>query len=608
MKCNTFPHRGKRKQNFCLQSLPTDYQWKVLSYLTTDLTPYLSESEYLQISNITRNRDIDAYLLLSKDWSLQRIDSGKDVARVTPTMYFLANLLKKFQFATHAGSRRLRAVEKFHLYENRCASFNRLAVFKLGWADTDWGSEVFTYLRTFFNKLLGHVLPSGKILTEWSRHGPGTSLGMVDGQTCTYHKYKNWPYTCTKAALGYAITAISSDERWIGALQDSYRERFGIPYQYPICMETFWDRVFTIVPGNKITFVPKDGQIDRTIAIEPTMNLWLQLGVDGYIRRRLLRWGVDLNAQNLNQELARLGSLHFDHPDPYVTIDLEGASDSISTSLLELILPEAWYRYLCHLRSPVGTLDGELIQYEKFSSMGNGFTFALESAIFTAIIYAVYKADGVALRPNKFAVYGDDLIIPRSAVYKVVELLRLTGFTINIDKSFLFGKVRESCGADWLEGTPCRPVFLRNIPSTVPELFSDFNRLKRILELRFGILQEESKTLSIMKTWIPNFALDILGPYSNIEFDAYIHTTNNTCYSRSVFKHKRLVTTPVPQSCTNFLFGKLQHDLRPTSSVSEGGGGSRFVVTHRKKLTTSVKYSVTSYWCKEYEELKPVPV
>jgi hypothetical protein len=604
-----FESRNRGQINVSLR-LPTDYPWKVLKWLIDDLGHLLTDSEKDQATKICLEQDVDAYLELSKLWGLQSIASlGACVLYGECAKYQIASLLKKFPFDTSEDLRRSEALKKFMLFEQRCHDYNSLGFLELTCGQTEFGVEILTYARSFLKRLLGYHIPDESVLTLWSRHGPGASIGMRNGNTSLYFKYSEWPYTCTRDALGLAMRAIMRDERWYGALQDSYRERYNIPQQFPINLVSFASRVLSVVNSNRITFVPKDAKIMRSIAIEPTMNLWLQLGVDGYIRRRLKRWGVDLDDQTKNQEFARLGSISHDHEDGFVTLDLEGASDSVSLKLCEILLPEEWYSYLLSLRCPFGTVDENEFSYEKMSSMGNGFTFALESAMFTALIYAVYKSDRNILRPEDFCVFGDDIIVRRKYALRVVEALRLAGFTVNTDKTFLYGLVRESCGVDWVDGTLWRPVFLKTMPANAMELWNDVNRIQRVLMLRFGVAPRESKLVTLMDKWIPTHLRTFIGPYSDTDFDSCRHSYISTKYKNGVYKYSRLIVKPRGLVAQSFLFRKLMHDLRPTPPgdiFSGTSAGSRFTVTHRKMLTVGKSYSVTSYWCREYAEYRPV--
>jgi hypothetical protein len=444
-------------------------------------------------------------------------------------------------------------------------------------------------------------------------------LDTKEGHVSAYFKYSEWPYSCTLDAYQEARNAIQGDERWIGALEDSYRERYQIPRHVLLNLDLFWSTVINIVPGNRITFVPKDARTERSIAIEPSLNLYLQLGVDGYIRRRLKRWGVDLDDQEKNRELARLGSRDWEDPENFVTLDLAAASDTISTRLCAIMLPEQWFTYLMKLRSPSGVLDNETISFEKISSMGNGFTFALESAIFTAVVYGVTRVFRDRFDRDKCAVFGDDIIITSDIAQPVVTLLNLCGFSLNLEKSFLQGPFRESCGADWFKGRPVRPVFLSTPPGSVMELWTDINRLKRMLSLRFMV--DDSKVESLLVKWIPEEFQQVTGPVSDESFDSYLHSPFPTGkYANSVWLWKRLVVSPKPQSGRDFLFRKLMHNLRGTPFVRTcyvsfhdtwrgcklTGSGSRFTVTLPHSVTVGYTNSVADVWRSEYAEIAPI--
>jgi len=206
-----------------------------------------------------------------------------------------------------------------------------------------------------------------------------------------------------------------------------------------------------LVHNNNIVFVPKTTLVDRTIAVEPLLNGYVQKGVDVFMRRRLKRVGLDLTDQTVNQELARQGSLPC-QDDPFVTIDLSSASDSISIEVVKRLLPPEWFELLNSLRSKRYTLDGDEYVYEKFVSMGNGFCFPLETLIFASACHVS--------NPGDFIVYGDDIIVRQSKAAEVLRILRGLGFRHNPDKTFLTGPFRESCGADWFAGCDIRPLTL----------------------------------------------------------------------------------------------------------------------------------------------------
>lgn len=604
MKCKTKSNKAILTERVRDIKIPADYPWKLLGWLSDDLGQFLTEDELWLITYLIRNRDMQSLLVLADVWGLQLYRPTDGPFTNFCARYQLANFLKKFQFRTNTDACRLTAISNFMDGEEKCRRFNETEFLRLAGAEEEWLVDVFTYARSFLLKVLGYEPPSPGMMDR-SRHGPGATLDTENGYISSYHKYEKWPYQCTSAALGLAREAIEADERWLGALEDAYRTANEIPMWQILNRQQFWVDVFEVVDGNRIEFVPKNAKTDRSIAIEPTMNLYLQLGVDGFIRRRLKRWGVDLDNQTKNQELARLGSLG----KGYATLDLKNASNTISRKLVELLVPKDWYDLLCKLRSPSGVLQGESLKYEMISSMGNGYTFALESAIFAAFIFAVRKQQGLKSDSTKWAVFGDDLIIEESLVEKLKIVLACAGFTINEEKSFFSGPVRESCGTDWIQGRLVRPVFLENYPTSVTDLYSIYNRIKRMLSLRFGI--EESKTLSRLVLWIPEFFRNFKGPLSDEEFDAYLHCERpQSRYKECMWTYTRCVWTSIPQKGKNFFFRKLMHTLHPLGPAIEQKwqkrqSGSQFKVHRRNAETLSLKSSRTSIWCDEYRDYTP---
>lgn len=216
-----------------------------------------------------------------------------------------------------------------------------------------------------------------------------------------------------------------------------------------------WDRQFRVVPGNKIVTVPKNSKTDRTIAIEPGINLWYQKGIGLMLRRRLRRVGIDLTEQRHNQAKSRLGS-KFNH---LATIDFSMASDTIAKQLVVELIPTRWLALLTAFRSSVGVLNGKPLYYQKFSSMGNGFTFELESLIFYAAAFCVCRSLG--LDTSEISVYGDDVILPSKATDLFSDLSAFLGFTVNKSKSYSSSYYRESCGEHFWNGVGIRPIFLK---------------------------------------------------------------------------------------------------------------------------------------------------
>lgn len=221
-----------------------------------------------------------------------------------------------------------------------------------------------------------------------------------------------------------------------------------------------------------VAFVPKDATTDRAIAIEPHWNSFAQLGIGATIRRKLRRIGIDLDTQaDVNRQLAgqaqELG---------LATIDLASASDTISREVVWLLLPDDWATLLDTARTDSVTLDGAVIELQKFSSMGNGFTFELESLLFTALIRAIEWT---------YASFGDDIIISRKNAPLLIRTLNFLGFECNMKKSFLEGRFFESCGHDFYDGTMIRPFYLKGPSHDFPlSVVRTGNKIRRYAHLR----------------------------------------------------------------------------------------------------------------------------
>lgn len=215
---------------------------------------------------------------------------------------------------------------------------------------------------------------------------------------------------------------------------------------------------FDVVPG-RLQFVPKDAKKFRTITVEPGVNTLLQQGYGKWIRKRLQKAGINLNDDSRNIEGARLGSLF----NKLATIDFSMASDTIATQMVAFLLPDDWFTCLSMARTRQVEYEGLLINLEKFSTMGNSFTFELESLIFYSLAWAVLHYHHAP--KENLSIFGDDLILPSSAFSLAELVFAFCGFTINRDKSFSDGPFRESCGSDFYNGIDIRPFYQKQLVS-----------------------------------------------------------------------------------------------------------------------------------------------
>jgi hypothetical protein len=232
----------------------------------------------------------------------------------------------------------------------------------------------------------------------------------------------------------------------------------------------------TSVPG-KLQFVPKNAKTFRSIVIEPVLNTFAQKGIGSYLKERLALAGVDTTDQTRNQKLARQGSVS----GSLATIDLSMASDTISKEVVASLLPLDWFTFLSQFRTGSVEYRGDLLRLEKFSSMGNAFTFELETLLFYALAWST--CDFYGLPTGWVSAYGDDLIIPTEAYSSLSWVLNCCGFKVNSEKSFAAGPFRESCGADYWRGIDIRPYYQKDLVSG-QTLFSLHNHYMRQFDFR----------------------------------------------------------------------------------------------------------------------------
>jgi hypothetical protein len=291
--------------------------------------------------------------------------------------------------------------------------------------------------------------------------GPGATTRLPRAESYAAYKYSGIPES-TSGNARLATVAIAMVPLWKQSVSLLKGESPGDLVQ--------------VVSGNRVIAVPKNYKTDRTIAKEPCMNIYVQKGIGRVIRHRLKRLGVDLDDQTRNQRAAREGS----ERDELATIDLSMASDTLPRELVHWLLPPEWVWALEQARSPVGVLpSGQEIRYQKFSSMGNGYTFELESLVFWAIVQECIHPCSIDERNTSVCVYGDDLVVPSAHYGPICERLQEAGFTPNPGKSFASGPYRESCGKHYFQGHDVTPFYVRKPVESLDRLFLAHNNVYR---------------------------------------------------------------------------------------------------------------------------------
>lgn len=403
-----------------------------------------------------RSRSIETLIRWSQGLNPQLYDSASDYFEAAQ----ISSLIKKVPFPKKCVPNldpRKEGLDKFRASEERCRATN-LAM------QDDPLDRVVLHARHFIECVIGLEPPLVSILKKASIT-TGACVGVNGSSTNVGRKLLSKRWTVTSAARYYGYLMIGLNDQWAGLLRgysakNRTMSKLGRSYR----------RKVEVVTSNKITLVPKTATSERTIAIEPFINSCLQGGVDKFMKERLKqRTNINLYDQSRNQELARIGSVPT-QLNPYVTIDLESASDTLAKEVVRRLVPSRWFSFLDDLRSHFYEMDGQNFLYEKFCSMGNGFCFPLETLIFSSLIYGVMKESEdpfpvmekgslcIDSEVLDFSVYGDDIICRSRISKRVIEVLNRFGFSVNTRKSFLEGPFRESCGADWFLGEDVRPV------------------------------------------------------------------------------------------------------------------------------------------------------
>lgn len=355
--------------------------------------------------------------------------------------YLAAQLLSKNQFLKTKVDKERVAKDKFAANEARCGAtndrFQNLNLDPLFIENQGVLSRVFHRMWYWTNKVIGDG-PTYEDFFSLSAWGPGVTQSIKGSNTSAANKFQA------------ERTATSALWAFVGPLWKA---------NYP-----HWELGDTDYScADEIITVLKNAMTDRTIGVGPGLNVWFQKSLGLWLRGRLkMVAGVDLNkGQEVHAELARLYSITGEG----ATMDFSSASDLIAYLVVKFALQASegarrFFRLLDICRVPCYKLDGELKPYEKFSGMGNGYTFELETLIFWAIARAcadVAECGSEAV----VSVYGDDVILPTGAVELFCKTSDVFGFKLNSEKSFSSGHFRESCGAHFFAGLDCKPIYMK---------------------------------------------------------------------------------------------------------------------------------------------------
>jgi hypothetical protein len=243
-----------------------------------------------------------------------------------------------------------------------------------------------------------------------------------------------------------------------------------------------------VVPGrnrevpSKLISVPKTQKSPRLIAAEPSQYQWIQQLVRNQLEARIkesdIRHSVSFRSQEPNQIAAMRGSINGD----IVSIDLSSASDRLTCWVVERFARSNWTLldrlHACRtrwVRNSVDPNEWSYLRLNKYSTMGSAVIFPLQTIIYACLAVAAVIAtskphssllfeqtiEDASLRVR---VFGDDILLPKSAYECMHRLLAAMGLKVNIDKTYTGSNFRESCGVDAFRGENVSPVYLRRLP------------------------------------------------------------------------------------------------------------------------------------------------
>lgn len=472
----------------------------------------------------------------------------------------VVSLLKKHPDLKLTSDRRQAAVDNFFKAEALCYWTNE-RLNPLLYDSRHYGERMHVFLRAWrkeIRKVLGRVPTISQLDPKF---GPGSTYNNV-GDLITVADKLDSDYTATRQAWRlvsqpfdetawqrYAACGLLPPEEWHRS--EMFQFRMHAKHSENYNKLDYAVRDVQLVDANRFTTVPKTALTDRGICIEPGINVFYQLGLGAWLSRRLryvYEWDKKV-VQDQHRMLARLGSL----TGATATIDLSMASDTVCRALVKLLLPPSWFDLLDQLRCKNTILDGRKIRLEKFSSMGNGYTFELETLLFYTLaqVITAQHADKVDwFRPGcQVSVFGDDIIVPVECVNDLVSALSFFGFSVNQDKSFWSGPFRESCGGDYYCGYDVRPHFQKVHIKEPHESIAFANGMHRVRSrLRIGDDSGDcvSPSIGVIHNAIPRAVRRCKGPKEL--GDLVIHDDDESHWQVSVRNSIRYVRVwrPVP--------------------------------------------------------------
>jgi len=115
--------------------------------------------------------------------------------------------------------------------------------------------------------------------------------------------------------------------------------------------------------------------------------------------------------------------------------------------------------------------------------MGSALCFPIEAMVFLTCVFVGVEQElnrpltrrDVKSLASRVRVYGDDIIVPSRYVRSAVGALERFGARVNLGKSYVNGKFRESCGKEYFNGLDVSIVKVRQPLPTQQKCVTEIN-------------------------------------------------------------------------------------------------------------------------------------
>lgn len=461
--------RGQNKPLAGSALRTVDPQWRDVCAYALDIYAAIDTPRSLMLSLLAREGEFEQ--LVACDINPSHYIDAQDFY----LDYQATKLLSKNPLVPAGIDRQQVAIKKFIATEVQCREAN--GRFR------DDASPSHGDLRTVFYRAQGKiasVLGDPPALGDLDfRFGPGSAYGVRGMKVSPSHKLQS-DLQCTHTMVDILPEFLAEFPSWVNQVEDGLPAYFGPTDHHTVEV--------SLVNGSRLGFVPKDAKTDRITFSEPLLNGLMQKGIGSFMKARLRRAGIDLTNQEVNAGLARVAVER-----QLVTADFSSASDTIAYNLVWSLLPPAWAEMLDACRSPCFEHEGGWYPFQKFSSMGNAYTFELETLIFYALAHACCIECGIEpIVGFNISVYGDDVIIPQGAFALFERACDYAGFTLNRQKTYAEGPFRESCGADFFTGVLVTPFRLKRGFTTASDVQFGLNLISRV-QLRLSSINTNAQ-------------------------------------------------------------------------------------------------------------------